>query len=445
MNEKASKTHSFLKILAYFGQFAALFPFAAAMEVLSVGAFILWHFAAIYGVWLAFWAFGLLAAALIRRVKSKKVLPKKLVPILNFLMKTGFLLPCALMITASVMLKLNIGVIFYALLGSIPIYFGGCFSLGKTYSDIFSRTWFVLYIISSILLTIMFTLSVKGELAALGGRMLCVGFAVIIFVSALLTNQTNIDTCTNQRDRGRAVLPWGLRRYNALIGVGVFAVTLGLFAFAEPIASLLRIVFGAVVNAFVYVAKWLDSLLHYSDEPIEIESSEAGFNEGSIEINDNSVGDLLTVILIAGIVVLIVVFGKRILIAIKNFFAPLFRDRRKTSDIPFADEITSSDKKPQTERMKRKAERDLERRYIRETSPDVKYRLGYELFLTRLAKTSNPPEPSDTTDVHREKGESAFGEDMKGFAETYNKVRYADAPPTSAELDEQMSLLDRIK
>lgn len=444
MSERTSKQHIFLKALAYIGQFAALFPFIPALEVLSVGAFVPWHFAAVYGVWLTFWAFGLLAARLIWRVKSRKNFSKKLVPIMNLLLKLGFLLPTALFITACVLLKLNLGVYFYVLAGGIVIYFGGCFSLGKTYSDIFSRSWFALYIIASILLTIMFSLSVKGETAALGGRMLCVGFAFIIFLSALLTNQTNIDTCTNQRDRGKAVLPWGLRRYNAFLGMGIFAVALGLFAFAEPIANFLKMLASAAVSVFLYVAKLFDSWLYYSDEPIE-PSEDPGFNGGSIEVKDGSAGDFFVILMIAALIVLIVVFRKRIVQAVKNFFAPLFRDRRKTSDVPFADEITSSDKKPSTERMKKKAERELERRYLRETSPERKYRLGYELFLLRLAKTAKPPKPSDTTDIHREKGESTFGGDLSGISETYNKVRYADVQPTAAELEEQSELLRRIK
>lgn len=446
MSERISKQHTFLKALAYIGQFAALFPLIPALEVLSIGAFIPWHFAAVYGVWLAFWTFGLLAARFIRRVRSGKNFSKKLVPIMNLLLKIGFLLPTALFITGCVLLKPNPGVYFCVLLGGIVIYFGGCFSLGKAYSDIFSRTWFALYMISSIIFTIMFALSVKGELAARGGRMLCFGFAFIILVSALLTNQTNIDTCTNQRDRGRAVLPWGLRRYNALLGMGIFAVALGLFAFAVPIANFLKMVGGAVVNAFLYIAKTIDGWFHYSDEPIEIEPVEdPGFNGGSIEANNSSVGDFIAILMIAALIVLIIVFRKRIVQAIKNFFAPLFKDRRKTSDVPFADEITSSAAKPPTERMKRKEERELERRYDREASPERKYRLGYELFLLRLAKTSKPPKPSDTTDVHREKGESAFGEDMSGISETYNRVRYADVQPTSAELAEQFELLRKIR
>lgn len=446
MSERISKQHTFLKVLAYVGQFAALFPFIPALEVLSIGRFIPWHFAVVYGVWLAFWAFGLLAARFIWRVRSRKNFSKRLVPIMNLLLKLGFLLPSALFIMVCVLLKPDPGAYFYVLSGGIVIYFGGCFSRGKAYSDIFSRSWFALYIISSILLTIMFALSVKGELATQGSRMLCFGFAFIILISALLTNQTNIDTCTNQRDRGRAVLPWGLRRYNALIGMGIFAVALGLFAFAKPIGNFLKMLVGAAVRAFLYVAEIVDGWFHFSNEPIEIEPSEdAGFNGGSIEIKDGSAGDVIAVLMIAALIVLIIVFRKSIVQAIKNFFAPLFKDRRKTSDVPFADEITSSAAKPQTERMKKKAERELERRYIRETLPERKYRLGYELFLMRLGRTSYPPKPSDTTDVHREKGKSAFGEDMSGISDTYNRVRYADVQPTAAELDEQFELLHRIK
>lgn len=446
MSERTSRQHTFLKALAYIGQFAALFPFIPAFEVLSVGKIISWHFPAIYGVWLVFWAFGLLVAFLIKRVKGRKSFPKKLVPVMNFLLKLGFLLPSALFAAVCVWLKPDPGVYFYVLGGGIVIYFGGSLSEGKVYSDIFSKSWFVLYIVSSILLTVMFTLSNKGELASQGGYMLCVGFAVIILISALLTNQTNIDTCTNQRDRGRSVLPWGLRRYNALLGVGIFALALGLFVFAKPIGNFLKMLIGAVIRAFAYVMKTVSGWFSSANEPMGVAPSESGgFNGDLPAANHSAVGDIITVLIIVVLIVLIVVYGKHIIMAIKNFFAPLFKNRRETSDTPFADEITSSEAKPLTARMKKKAERELERRYIREASPERKYRLGYELFLMRLGRTSKPPKPSDTTDVHRDKGESVFGEDLRSISETYNRVRYADARPTAAELDEELELIRKIK
>lgn len=444
MGENTSKQHIFLKMLAYIGQFAALFPFAVALEV-GVGGFTPWHFAAIYGVWASFWAIGLLFACLVRRVKRRASLPKKLVPIMSFLLKIGFFVPTALFVTAFVLLSFNVAVYFFVLSGGIVIYFGGCFGLGRNYSEIYSKSWLALYIILSIFLTIFFAVSEQGENTSAGSLLLCVGFAFIVMVTALVANQSNIDNCTNRRDRGKSVLPWGLRRYNALIGLGVFAVALGAFAFAKPVGKLLGMLLVMIIRGFMYIAKVIDSWLFPSDEPIKTDpSSDRDFDEQAM-FGSGSANDVILIVMLVVLIVMIIVFRRGILGAIKSFFAQLFKDKRRESDAPFADEITSGTKKPPTARMKRKAERDLERRYLNEKSPERRYRLGYELLLLRLAKTSQPPKPADTTDIHREKAESAFGEDLSVITETYNRVRYADARPTAKELDAELELLQKIK
>lgn len=429
--------------LAHIGQFAALFPFAVLFEALSLEKFTAWHFFAIYAVWIVFWAFGLLIGKLINRLKSGR-LPKILVPVMNFLSKTGFAFPTAAFIALCVWLKLGAAVCFYVLPAGVIIYFGGNLSVERSYSDIFSKVWFVLYMVSAILSMLMISTVKNPEISSDGGYMLCVGFAVVILLSAVLANQTNIDTQTKQRDSGRAVLPNGLRRYNALIVIGIFALTFGLFVFAKPIANLLKTIITTVVAACLNLFEHLSSCVPQADDT----DIPVGSDDGFVVQDPNGgadFGNILFAVLLIAAIVAVIVFRKQILAGIKNLLAPLFRSREKSLGTPFADEITSSDAKTPTRKAQKKAARDLARQYARETSPKRKYRLGYALFLARLRLTEHPPTPSDTTDVHREKGETAFGEDLREFSETYNKVRYADLPPTAEELTAENELLQRIK
>ena len=115
----------------------------------------------------------------------------------------------------------------------------------------------------------------------------------------------------------------------------------------------------------------------------------------------------------AVLIILVIAFRKPIWNAIKNLFAPLFKNRKKAADVPFYDEITESSAKTLTPKAQKRAERELSKQYERENSPERKYRLGYALFLAKLRRTKCPPEPSDTTDIHREKGASAFNENLR--------------------------------
>lgn len=441
MNENASRQHSFLTMLAYVGQFAALFPFVTAFEVLGAGAFVVWHFPLFYGIWLAFWTLGILIGILIRRMENRRKVSKKLLPFMYFLAKVGFLLPAAIFITVCVWLRTGTAVCFFALLGGIAIYYGGSLFVGRPYSEIFSKAWFMLYTVAAVTFTVLFSLSENKQAAPRGKFLLCAGFAVIVLFSAVIINQANVDACTNQRDRGRAVLPWGLRRYNALLGAGVFVVALGLFAFAGPIAAFFRSIIGALIQAFVYIVKFFDrdesgsepSTSMPEEENVELVQPDGVFSDAAVNIS--------AIIL----VVLLFIFREPIIAGIKNFFSFLFKKKNRGNNSPFADEITKSSVKPPSGRMKKKAERELERRYSREASPNRRYRLGYALFLTRLSRTDAPPDPADTTDVHREKGESAFKESLRGMSETYAMVRYADVQPTEEELSAQSEFLRRIR
>ena len=440
--EATSKRHLFFKALAVLGQLASLFPFAVIFEALSLKTLVVWHFLAIYAVWLVFRTSGWLIGKLVSSLQKRK-LPKKLIPLTNFLSQLGVVVPIAAFIALSVWRKSEPSAYVFIMTAGIIIYFGGNSSVGRSYSDIFSRTWFLMDLGASVIVMLGIALSEETEVSGTAGYALCVGFAVVTLLAAVLANQTNIDTQTKQRDAGKAALPEGLRRYNAFLVIGIVTVTLGLFVFAKPLAALLKTVIRAIVSAFIYLYMKFASLMSWTDET---DFSTVG-GEGSLiePVSGSQIGNILFAVALIAVIVLTIRFRKQIFGVIKSFFALFFRSRDKTFDKPFSDEVTSSDAKLTSPRARRRAERDLERRYSRETSPERKFRLGYALFLARLRRTEQPPVPSDTTDAHREKGEKAFGEDLGGFSAAYNKVRYGDCPPTSEELAAEDDLLRRIK
>ena len=441
--DASSKRQSFFKALACLGQFAALFSFAVFFEAVCLKKLVVWHFFAIYAAFAVFRASGRLIGTLVASLQRRR-LPKSILPLTNFLSRIGFAAPTAAFIALGVWLKSDISVYFYILPACIVIYFGGNFSVGRSYSEIFSRGWFLLDLFSSIAAMIGFSLSEEAEVISAARYLLCVGFAAVTLLSAVLANQTNIDTRTNQRDAGKAFLPEGLRRYNALLVIGTVTLTLGLFVFAKPLAAFIRLVIEAMVTAYLFLTEKIYDLLIKTDPDMENGGANAG--QPVIGADDSSyIDSILFAVIFIVATVLIIRFRKQILKAIKDLFAPLFKSRGKAFDTPFADEITSSHAKQNSPRAQKKAEHDLERQYARETSPERKYRLGYALFLARLRRTEQPPVPSDTTDIHREKGETVFGEDLQNFSETYNKVRYADLPPTMEELAAADELLKKIK
>lgn len=433
-----------LRLAAVFGQFLALFPLAAAFCGLGTGAYLPWIFCVIYAVWGAFYGAGYLFGKLARELELSGKTSKNIQPIILFLSRAAVIIPTAVFVAVVMIAKINTLLLFYILPGGVIAYFGAHKSVGKVYSDVFSRAWFALYFILAVLVSAMLWSTHEEELLSAGIFLLCAGFAAMIILSAVLTNQTNIDVCTKQRAGGKSVLPGGLRRYNAVLITVIFAAATGLFLFAKPLAELVKLLISLIGRGILFILRSLGSCVQITpgggmpDEPGSV--SDIMPSEGA-----NNLANIIYVLSVIFLLMLIILLRKQIWSAVKSLLEPLFRKSSAGSDIPFYDEILASDARSLTPRARRRAERELARQYRRENDPARKYRFGYALFLIQLGKTNSPPLPADTTTIHREKGERAFEKDLGELSAVYNKIRYGEAAPTAEELSRQERLLTEIR
>lgn len=434
-----------LKFSAVFGQFLALFPFAVLLCGVGVNLYEPWLYLSAYAVWAAFYALGRLSGMLARELELSGKPSKKAQPVVLFLSRAAVIIPVGIFIAVVLAAELTTTAFYYVLPAGIIAYFGAHGSTGKGYSDVFSRGWFALYFIAAIVAAMMLWSTHDETLAADGIFQLCAGFALMVLISALLANQTNIDVCTKQRAGGKSVLPGGLRRYNAVLITVICSATIGLFLFARPLAGLVKLAVSLVVKGILSVFEFLGSLVRTAPDDGVSDPSAGSIGQLAPEEPASIFANIVFVLLIFGLILLAVRLRKQIWSAIKYIFEPLFRKGREASDIPFYDEFLVSDARRLTPKARRRAERELNKQYKRESDPSRKYRFGYALFLVRLGKTSRPPEPPDTTTVHREKGESAFKTDLGELSGVYDRVRYGEAAPTAEELARQEQLLAELK
>lgn len=427
-------------ILAVAGQLAALFPFAVMSLAVGGETPDFLRFSVIFAIWGLFRFVGFSAGSLAERIKDKKA--PKLHPLINFLARLACVIPLAAFIAACAVFRLPSAFYLYTLPPSVAIYFGGCAGVGRSYSDVFTKGWFAVYPISAVLLSIVLS---SGEISApWAGNMLSAGLAVEILLFVFIANQANIDKCTKRRDAGKAELPRGLRRYNAALVIAVFALSLGLFIFAEPIGEILVTAIFAVIGAVMLVIEFFGKIFMRSNAFDEVTSG-GGSRLTTLPTRlGMSSDDFYTALAAVVALVLIIAFRRQLWSAVKRAFAAAFKNRDKRFDTPYVDEISTSRPNVKKRELK-KAERELAKKYARETSPALRYRLGYALFLAQLRHTENPPAPSDTTEIHREKGERAFNVDLSELSKTYDKVRYGDIIPTAGELQSQEELIKSLK
>ena len=302
-----------------------------------------------------------------------------------------------------------------------------------------------MYFVAAVIAAVLLSFTHNDFICSAGMTQLCVSFGALIIGAAVLTNQTNIDVQTRQRAGGRAVLPAGVRRSNALMIAVVGAVILALFLFAKPFGN-------AMLECIKAVVRFLLSLLNRGREDVDDDNELAENTSDVIDYttNENPYADLLMFLLAAGIVFLVVKFRRQIWGFIREIFAPLFKEPVREEPAPFFDEVSSSGDAKYASRSSARTERELLKKYRRETDPAMKYREGYELFLMRLGRSAFPQLPTDTTTLHTDKGGKAFGgrvpeEEISGMVRTYDRVRYGGEIPDNNELEQLDRLLDDIR
>lgn len=419
------------------GQLLALFPFVCVTEGAVFGGFIWWHYAAVYAVLALFWAVGRFTGAW---AAGSGFSPKKRAWAV-FASRAAVVLPAAAFVAVSAALRLPTGLYLYTLPACLLAFFGGHHTVGMSYSDVFARGWFALYFAAALIGSGLFFFTRDEQVIASGRFQLCAGFGALIVLSAVLANQTNIDSRTAQRAGGSAVLPNGLRGYNAGLIAAVCAAAVGLFLFAKPCAAIVR-------SGITAALSWLLSLIKPHEEVIPNDTGSGDGGDGGVEITaaDGALANLLQFLLVAAAVFFVIRFRKQIWALIKELCEPLFKENALPEELPFVDEVFDAAQKGASERERRKTEQQLLRRYKRETDPTEKYRLGYALFLARLARSPFPQAASDTTTIHRQKGGSAFRrEEISGMVSVYNEVRYGGRAPDENELAAQERLIEELR
>ncbi len=428
---------SALKVISVFGQFMAVFPFVVLCEGLGFGQYIWWHYLALYFGYLLFYLCGRLCAGWALSPKRSRYFRPKAI----FLSKSAIVIPLAAYIAVCATFELSSALYIYALPAALIMYHGGYSTSGREYSDIFGRGWFALFFIAAVITAILLWFTHNDDLTAVGNFQLCLSFGILIIIAAVLTNQTNIDICTHQRDSGKAVLPKGLRAYNGGLVAGVIALIVGACLFVVPLARGIMFVIKQILS-FI-----LTLIQGRRPEPSDDIVFDEGGNSGiPIDINDNSIANFVGILIVAALVVLIIVFRRQIWDFIKSLAAPLFRVNEESSELAYVDEVTQLSNLSKSGRSRRKVQQLMYKRFVKENDPIEKYRVGYNLMLLYLMDTPFSPVAADNTDIHRVKGEQGLRSDkVRSVVSVYNDVRYKGRVPTKTEIEFEESFIEEIR
>lgn len=427
-----------LKSISVFGQFLAVFPFVVLYEGVGFGKFIWWHYPVLFAVYAVFYFCGRICSNWALSPKRNRYFRPKAI----FLSKSAIIVPAAVLIVVCAVFELSGAIYLYALPAALIMYHGGYSTSGKDYSNIFTRGWFALFFVAAVVSSILLWFTRRDEMISAGNFQLCLAFGLLIIIAAVLTNQTNIDLCTHQRDAERSSLPKGLRAYNSGLVAAVVAVIVGLCLFAAPFAQ-------GLIYLIKTIIRWIASVIRGNgyDGPVnDVIFDLDGSSDIAVDINDNSVANVLSVLVFVALVVLVIIFRRQIWSFIKGLAAPLFRVNEYETDPAYFDEVTELSGLMKGSRSRRKTLQIMYRNFRKETDAILKYRIGYNLMLLYLTDTPFAPIATDNTDIHRVKGEQGFrSEKVQDIVSVYNAVRYSGRVPTAEELSFEESFIEEIR
>lgn len=428
---------SVLMFLSVTGQLLSVFPFVVLCEGVGLGRYIWWHYPAFFAVICVFYVWGRICALwAVSPRHSREFRPKAI-----FLSRAAITLPVLIFIIVCASLRLSGMLYLYLLPAAIIMYHGGHATAEKEYADVFTRGWFALYFVAAVVTSVLLWFTHKENIRSIGGAQLCIAFGVLIIISAVLVNQTTIDTCTHQRDAGRAVLPNGLRSYNGALTFAVVGVIVGACIFVVPVAQFLMWCIKNVIS-------WLIMLIQSLNKNAAVDDILSGESEGGIAVDvaDNSAAELLTILLAIGILVLIIVFRRQIAEFFREMIAPLFRIKDEPVSVGYTDEVSDITGEDGGILSRRKVQQKLYKQYRKEQDAVKKYRLGYRLMLIRLTETPFAPVVTDNTDIHCIKGENGFRTDsVEKIVSIYNDVRYSGRIPTVEEIRFEEEFIENIR
>ncbi len=427
-----------LRAIAVLGQLLSVFPFVVLCDGVGYDGYTWWHYIAMYAMLGAFYAIGRLCGAWAASPRhSRSFRPKA-----AFLSRAALAVPIIIFMIVCAALELSTGLYIYILPAAIILYFGGHATCGREYTDIFTRAWFALYFMAAIIADFILWFTHDDTILNSGSFQLCFGFGLLMVIAAVLTNQTTIDTCTQQRDSGRLVLPSGLRGYNAWLTAAVAAVTVALFLFAKPVADLLFNGVRQLIRGLLWLLTRRGELTATDD----ILSGADGNGELVVGVADNAFAEAMTFLLVVGIIALLIVFRRQIAELLRNLIAPLFRVQEPTASPAYSDEVSEVPDVSRSFISRRKREQQLYKLFRREEDRLLKYRYGYKLMMLRLEDTPFATVPTDNTDIHRVKGENGLrSESVSRIVSIYNDVRYKGRVPDDEEISFAESFIEEIR
>lgn len=329
---------------------------------------------------------------------------------------------------------------------------------GKEYYDVVDRSLFVAYLVESICAVVIYAFNgVEFPLISFTGGLLAMAAAY-----GLSRNQGNLDFLMERRGHSFSHLPARIRYYNIRLLATILVGTVLIFFLCFPMSALVR-------QFFSLLRYWI-SMISFGTSQEEEELFLPSDDVSQPEPPESSGGaslfwNILSILIIIGVLILLIRNGKKILQAIldafRRFLASLrqimtrqqFAGPKKVESEYYVDEDSTLEDSPQTEQLlteKQQLRRWKQqcRRFRKMSDSPDKLRFGYGLAVSGMKLKNFPLMPGDTPlEILQKTAPILQNSRLTHTTPSYNEIRYDTSPPAQPDLslEELQAVLEELE
>lgn len=437
-----------MKCVAALAMLLVPLPLMFVFEVTAFKGFMLWHYPIYYAVAAISAASGYFLMCLRRSRHTPKTI--FLVNILMALTATALVILVAVVSSQinNVLGENGFNVFYFcvALMPSVIVWYLLGMSLKKNrFDDIFTPIWLGIYLVETFICYI-FCCVMSADMEYLGAseHRISVLLVVMALLTVLLINQSNIRSEIDRRRNTNLIVPKGLRLYNAKLIAIVGAVILAALMLKDYVAAgltWLAKMTVKIIDTLLFNIRFLQTE-QMTPEDTQLPDSDILSAEGESR-------DFLLYIHVVVIVVLVIVFRKKILSLMRKIAGRIFGKYSVDDTVQEVyDDYTDSYEELdiRQERIVNETDKDCLKRYRKAKDNNEKFRLGYRLYAMWLSKRSTEDISTKTVEQHRIISEKLYHgtNNIGAFSDSYSKIRYDDEPATAEDILLSDSLINEL-
>lgn len=437
-----------MKCVAALAMLLVPLPLMFVFEVTAFKGFMLWH----YPIYYAVAAIAAASGYFLMCLRRSRHTPKTIFLVNMLMALTATVLVVLVAVVSSqinnVLCENGFNVFYFcvALMPSVIVWYLLGMSLKKNrFDDIFTPIWLGIYLVETFICYI-FCCVMSADMEYLGAseHRISVLLVVMALLTVLLINQSNIRSEIDRRRNTNLIVPKGLRLYNAKLIAIVGAVILAALMLKDYVAAGLTWLVKMtvkIIDTLLFNIRFLQTE-QMTPEDTQLPDSDFLSAEGGSR-------DFLLYILFVVIVVLVIVFRKKILSLFRKIAGRIFGkysadDTVQEVDDDYTDSYEELDIRQ--ERIVNETDKDCLKCYRKAKDNNEKFRLGYRLYAMWLSKRSTEDISTKTVEQHRIISEKLYHgtNNIGAFSDSYSKIRYDDEPATDDDILLSDSLINEL-